>query len=416
MATSQFSLRNSNDTGPPDLQFTFYPQHAGLMNPVVGDWDGNGTTTVGAYLPGYHAFALTDDPTGVQLSQVFYMQNQMPTLGLAASQGPIHQPLSGNWAPGQASVTPAAYFPTSTLAAEMINETLMDAAFDLAGQRAHTRSLVLVRNGKVVRQEYYHGFTADMRTNIKSESKSVLAMVMIYAVLEGKIPSLNSNLATLLPSHFTSPGKGNITLLNLMNMASGLAYAEQTTLGQMISSSHWVQFMSSLEFPHSPGTFFRYSTGNSHLGAAALQGALMPENLDDYGQRVLFSPLGLNSVRWDYDPQFNPFGGAEMFMPARDQARLGQLLLDIPALEEILTTPGLRPNYGLWTRSGTYSNGSQACHGAYFAGHGGQITLVVPCWQVVIVINSNPDVPYAVSPTQAGENWTVITDLLKAVM
>ena len=48
---SQFELRNSNSAGAPDSSFTLdlgIPPGAGFLV-VVGDWDGNGTTTVGVF-------------------------------------------------------------------------------------------------------------------------------------------------------------------------------------------------------------------------------------------------------------------------------------------------------------------------------------------------------------------------------
>jgi subtilisin family serine protease len=54
-ATATFFLRNSNTPGPADLAFNFGP--AGAV-PIVGDWDGNGTTTIGIYIPASGAFFL----------------------------------------------------------------------------------------------------------------------------------------------------------------------------------------------------------------------------------------------------------------------------------------------------------------------------------------------------------------------
>ena len=57
-ATGTFFLRNSNSSGPADLVYTFGP--IGAM-PVVGDWDGNGSTTVGVcfgYYPAKRAAGL----------------------------------------------------------------------------------------------------------------------------------------------------------------------------------------------------------------------------------------------------------------------------------------------------------------------------------------------------------------------
>lgn len=54
--TGAFFLRNSNTTGVADAVFTY--GSGGALKPIVGDWDGNGTTTVGLYDPATGAFYL----------------------------------------------------------------------------------------------------------------------------------------------------------------------------------------------------------------------------------------------------------------------------------------------------------------------------------------------------------------------
>jgi Tol biopolymer transport system component len=73
-------LKNSNDTGIADLALNY-----GLPGdyPVVGDWDGNGTVTIGVYRNGY-----------------FYLKNSN-TLGFAEVVFPFgqlgDQPIAGDW-------------------------------------------------------------------------------------------------------------------------------------------------------------------------------------------------------------------------------------------------------------------------------------------------------------------------------
>ena len=56
-ATGVFFLRNSNSPGPADITFSFGAGGAGYV-PVVGDWDGSTTDTVGLYAPSTGVFFL----------------------------------------------------------------------------------------------------------------------------------------------------------------------------------------------------------------------------------------------------------------------------------------------------------------------------------------------------------------------
>jgi hypothetical protein len=61
-STSTFFLKNSNTAGNADITFGFGTAAAGLL-PIAGDWDGNGTTTVGLYDPSTSTFFLKNSNT-----------------------------------------------------------------------------------------------------------------------------------------------------------------------------------------------------------------------------------------------------------------------------------------------------------------------------------------------------------------
>ena len=60
-STNTFYLRNSSTYGPPDLIVSGWGAPGDI--PVVGDWDGNGTTTIGLYRPSANTFYLRNSNT-----------------------------------------------------------------------------------------------------------------------------------------------------------------------------------------------------------------------------------------------------------------------------------------------------------------------------------------------------------------
>jgi hypothetical protein len=46
-----FFLKNSNSGGAADLVFQFGPANSG-WTPVIGDWNADGTVTIGLFVPG----------------------------------------------------------------------------------------------------------------------------------------------------------------------------------------------------------------------------------------------------------------------------------------------------------------------------------------------------------------------------
>ncbi len=67
-STGSIFLRNSNSAGPADIIFNYGPGPSTLL-PVVGDWDGNGTDTIGLYDPvsGFFLLKNSNAPGGADL-------------------------------------------------------------------------------------------------------------------------------------------------------------------------------------------------------------------------------------------------------------------------------------------------------------------------------------------------------------
>ncbi len=85
-ATATFFLRNSNSPGFADIAFGFGAPGIGAL-PVCGDWDGDGTTTVGIYVPSTGAFFLKNSNTPGGADIVFQFG--------AAAGGYV--PVAGDW-------------------------------------------------------------------------------------------------------------------------------------------------------------------------------------------------------------------------------------------------------------------------------------------------------------------------------
>jgi hypothetical protein len=88
--TSQWYLKNSNDAIPPGLgdvpTFMYGPANSKLL-PIAGDWDGNGTVTVGLYDPASSMFFLKNSNTTGFADTVFMFG--------PANSGMV--PIAGNW-------------------------------------------------------------------------------------------------------------------------------------------------------------------------------------------------------------------------------------------------------------------------------------------------------------------------------
>lgn len=166
--------------------------------------------------------------------------------------------------------------------------------------------------------------------NIRSASKSIVALLVGIALRDGLLASLDQMLGDLLPSELTrdlDARKRQISLRHLLTMTSGLESMESGMNAiRMLASRNWTRFMLDLRLVAEPGKDFIYNSANPHLVSAILA-HLSGDTLLAYAIRNLFEPLGIRGSRWGASPDGITFGGGNLFLSGGDLLRIGELCL-----------------------------------------------------------------------------------------
>lgn len=387
---------------------------------VFGDWNDNGKDSPAVYDPENHSFKL-----GV---------GNPPSASFNASAGndsaPVWWPVAGFWNKAGSTGEHSGFaWPEDGL--QGMNPNLLDAALVEANSIANLHSLLICRNGYLVKEHYFHDFDATMANNTKSVSKSFLSALFGIGLepggvltTQGTLGNLQDKVVTHLPGYVgpESP-KNNITLNHITAMRSGLD-VQTGGYGPFYSSSgDWMAYVLGKDLLQPPGSQFRYSLELTHLGYGVLQSAATkaalainpladPVYASEFAQDNLFGPLQMSFTRWDRDPHGVDAGG--FFVRPRDMARFGQLYLEGGTLLNTATnqpetifgaswvaesfspiTTGISitnagnstvtsVNYGRWWWGADFAGQS-----TYFAwGFGGQFIFVVPSRNLVVVATS----------------------------
>ncbi len=274
---------------------------------------------------------------------------------------------------------------------------------DLSPDQAGIHSVLVVRNGYLVTEAYFHPYGRDTKVQVQSITKSVIGALTGIAIQEGYIESVDEKLLDFFPKRsIANPGfkKSAIRLKHLLSMSSGFPCQEFSSSGQsMEQSSGWVQYMLDLPVDTAPGRTFGYCDGNPHLLSAIL-GIRTGMDTREFANRELFQPLGIPAVEeldWGADPQGIPNGGYGLSLRPVDLAKLGLLYLQNGKWDgrQILpekwaadsTTQYIQkpegPGYGyLWT---VYPE-----QGRYSAlGLGGQQIHVYPSKNLVVIVTAS---------------------------
>ncbi|HEX2908651.1 MAG TPA: serine hydrolase domain-containing protein [Phototrophicaceae bacterium] len=192
------------------------------------------------------------------------------------------------------------YWPTADWRTALPAEQGLDAE-KLAGipqfledhQMKATNSVIVVRGGYIVYENYFNGYQPTETDNTRSITKSVTSALVGMALERGDLPSVDLKVAEVFPEYFkngVNADKKDLTLRHLLGMRSGLQWDD----GDALSLLGRGQMERIINFPlaHAPGEAWNYSTADSHLVSGLFQ-RTTGKSLEEYADEVLFKPLGL---------------------------------------------------------------------------------------------------------------------------
>ena len=197
-------------------------------------------------------------------------------------------------------------------------------------QNLNLHSLLVIRNGAIVSENYYGSNDPNTRHELYSCTKSFIATLMGMAIDKGYVSGVGQTVTDLLDGRtFQNPSaaKSAMSLENLLTMTTGLDWTEgDLAYLAMYGSRDWVRYVMDMPMRGQPGDRFNYCSGCSHVLSAIVQ-AKTRMNTRDFAEQELFRPLGITDVRWDADAQGIPIGGWGLQITPRDMAKLGYLYL-----------------------------------------------------------------------------------------
>ena len=291
-------------------------------------------------------------------------------------------------------------------------------------------SLVVIRNGVLVGEQYYAGAKSSDLRHVASCTKTVSGLLTGIALNEGRISSTSAMLSNLLASQLAATPNAysaGTTLQQLLNMRSDQAWDENTQLPQLDAAQSATAFALALPSDGMPrGYHWNYSTASAHLISPILKNAYGMDELA-IANAKLFGPLGIQQVAWQRDPSGEIRGSYGLQMRTRDLAKIGWMSmqggqwqgrsvvppdwLSVSQTSITFHVPDLGSD-GAMTHIG-YGNlwwtgtlGGQPVVLAW--GHGGQFAILVPGLQLLVATQA----VYDVSMAQASAQETAIHDLV----
>jgi CubicO group peptidase (beta-lactamase class C family) len=200
-------------------------------------------------------------------------------------------------------------------------------------QKYGTVALMIIKNGKLMHENYTEGYGADSKTNSFSMAKSITTSLLFKAIQNGYIKSLDQPLIDFFPD-FKGEYASQVTVGDLASMSSGLNWDEHyyspfSMTAQANYDNGLDELILDLAIDEKPGQEFKYLSGNTQLLAMVIEKATN-KSLSEYLSQSFWRPLGMNDFGlWQLDEE----GGIEkgfccVSTNARNFAKFGQIYLN----------------------------------------------------------------------------------------
>jgi CubicO group peptidase (beta-lactamase class C family) len=214
-------------------------------------------------------------------------------------------------------------------AAERLVAGVIDGTFP------DVRSILVYQSGALRLEEYFYGYDWTRPHQMRSFTKSVIALLAGAAVDQGRLRADEPVLGRLGYAAYANPDprKDRITLLDLLSNRSGLLCndhdpASPGNENRLYETDDWVKAFVDLPMTADPGTEARYCSGGFFTAGRVIERAI-GKPLPEFAQEVLFGPLGMRPTErtWNFDLDRsgrNEFG--QVHLRPRDMLKLGLLI------------------------------------------------------------------------------------------
>jgi CubicO group peptidase (beta-lactamase class C family) len=305
---------------------------------------------------------------------------------------------------------------TSTPAEEKMDGKILNNLVEKIRNKEYGNidSLLVVKNGKIIMEEYSNQYNKLKLHTLQSVTKSITSVLVGLAKDQGNFNNLEEILVEYFPEYKnimgSDPRKKAITLKNALTMTAGFEWRE---LGVSISDSDnniiiannsedVNEYVLKQPMKYEPGKMFNYNSGCPLLLSSVLKKSTGLAT-EKFAEEYLFKPLGIKKHLWIKSKNGLAHTGGGLFLTPRDLAKIGQLFLNngkwngkqviskewIKASTAPVVTISSSQAYGFYwwiypsERGGVVSKDKDYIYAA--TGYKGQFMFVVPYKNMVVV-------------------------------
>lgn len=280
----------------------------------------------------------------------------------------------------------------------------------------NTHSVLISRNGKLIYENYFDGYTSNLPHDMRSSAKSISSAIVGIALDKTLFKSVNQSIFDFLPTKYQAQKdslKSKINIQSLLTMSSGLDAIDYginanpkspATEENFQRAKDWIATILSVPMINNPNTKANYGSANPYLLGITMD-SLVSEPLELFMDVNLFQKLNISNYIIQTDLNGNPYFGGGMYLTPKDMLKFGELYLNDGKWNSkrilsknwiknsfrnyrVLENTKDKNGYGyLWWHHSYQVNGKNI-KSIEARGAGGQYIFVIPGLKIVTVITS----------------------------
>lgn len=203
----------------------------------------------------------------------------------------------------------------------------------------NTDGYIVIKDGYIVSEAYFGDFKQNDFHTSYSVAKSFTSALIGIAIDQGYLQSVDEKIFNhfpLLQQQDTQAEKQDVTVKHLLTMTAGFEWNETDYYGGgtndiylMYSTgvNDFVEYVLNKPIIRTPGSETVYSSGESVLLGGLIHNTT-GQSMFNYGETNLFTPLGIQNITWESDPNNQTIGGWGINTTLRNFAKFGYLYLN----------------------------------------------------------------------------------------
>lgn len=267
----------------------------------------------------------------------------------------------------------------------------------IANRYGRMNSFLLVKNGKLICEEYFYGYTRNDLHQIESVTKSITSLLVGIARDQGMISDIHEPLYRIFPDydHLKTGEYSKISLDDLLSMTSGFSNEYEP-----YSNEDRIDHSLKRELIAPVGEQFIYDGGNTEI----LGGVIKRKTgmyADIFAEKFLFGPLGIDDYDWSIFKQDSfPCMGGSLHLRPVDMMKIGMMVQNQGRFgsEQVISSDWIRESTSVKTRTNidgddygyqwwdiVLQSGQVKYKTIWANGMGSQFIYIIPELQVIIV-------------------------------